>query len=70
MSNPYNILEEIMGDVGVKPNPVIAFEVWSGKQPFFQKIPTNDEAVIKIKAGDFRRIAKAAYEAGFMRAKP
>lgn len=70
MKNPF---DEILGkDSRPKPSPIdptIAFGVWCGKHPFFAKLPADDEAVIKLKAGDSRRIVRAAYTAGIERAK-
>lgn len=70
-----NIFDDLLGNLGKKPGAKsepdlrIAFEIWKSKQPFFQKIPAEDDAVIKIKAGDFRKIAAQSYAAGYERSK-
>lgn len=50
------------------PDMAIAFVIWSEKQPFYGKIHQGDET-IKIRASDIRRLAQAAYEAGFNRGR-
>lgn len=76
MSDQFDPYRDIFGgkkpsadkSAAAKPDPQIAFDVWRDKQPFFQKIPKGADDVIKIKAGDFRKIAFAAYKAGMERA--
>lgn len=51
------------------PDLRIAFECWSEKQQFYTKLPKEGEVTIKIKAADLRRLAGAAYAAGFERGR-
>lgn len=66
------LFEDILGGVekpSQTPDLNITFDVWANKQPIFQKIPKDVEAKLKLKVSDLRRIAAAAYAAGFYRAQ-
>lgn len=66
------LFDDIIGSLDKKPSeplpdPKIAFDVWAEKQPFFQKIPKEDSATIQVTVANFKKIAAAAYAAGFHR---
>lgn len=67
------LFEEIFGDkkreIKSDPDLRISFDVWSEKQPFYTKLPKDENATIKIKAADLRRISSMAYAAGFERGR-
>lgn len=65
-----SLFDDIFGEkTQPEPNLEICFTVWSEKQPFYGKLPKENDTVIKIKSGDFRKLAAAAYTAGFRRSK-
>jgi hypothetical protein len=66
-----DIFEGIFSSLGksTKPSvdPAIAASVWMEKTPIFKKLPSSDDETIKIKAGDFKRVMRQAFVAGFER---
>lgn len=69
-TDPFEVFDKVLGRKPSKPNvdPLVAANVWMERTPIFKKLPADGEQVISIKAGDFRRVMRQAFVAGFERA--